>query len=93
VYEPFSVPLGISYLEIFGGDADGPLLLAVFPLPEPESLVDDRAQHVCVTLEGGQRVALEIALDAGTGGEERAYVIQLEYAESATVETQGDHTP
>ena len=66
---PFRVSLSTLYLEIFGDDEDGALLLAVFPLPEPESVGDDRAQHLWVRLEGGQTVAIEIALGDGTGGE------------------------
>jgi hypothetical protein len=77
---PCHVPLGASYVEIFGDDADGELLLAVFPLPEPASVEDAQAQHLGVTLEGGQTVALEIALADKTGGEGRDYVIQLAYS-------------
>jgi hypothetical protein len=62
-------------------------LLAVFPLPESEEVEDNGANHPSVTLEGGQTVALAVALGEGTGGEGRAYVIQLAYAESAAVET------
>ena len=80
--EPFRVPLSASYLEIFGDDADGALLLAVFPLPEPEVLEDEGAQHLSVKLEGGQTVVLEMTLGEGSGGEVRAYVIQLAYAKS-----------
>jgi hypothetical protein len=76
---PFSVPLSAAYLEIFGEDADGALLLAVFPLPEPELLEDDRVQHLWVTLEGGQAVAIEIALGEGPYGEVREYIIQSAY--------------
>jgi hypothetical protein len=80
VCAPFRVPLRASYLEIFGDDEDGALLVAVFPLPEPASVEDARAQHLCVTLEGGQTVAIEIALGDGTGGAGGAYVIQLAYS-------------
>lgn len=85
VCEPVRVPLSASYLEIFGDDAEGALLLAMFPLPEPEELEDYGAQHLSVTLEGGQTVAVAIALGEGAGGEKRAYVIQLAYAESMAV--------
>src|SRR5918996_434639 len=82
VYEPFSVPLSASYIEIYGDDAEGELLLAVFPLPEPALVEDDRAQHMWVTLEGGQTVAIEIALGHGPCGEVSEYCIQIAYAES-----------
>ena len=80
VCRPFRVPLGASYVEIFGADADGELLLAVFPMPEPASVEDAQAQHLSVTLEGGQTVAVEITLADGTGGEERAYVVKVVYS-------------
>jgi hypothetical protein len=89
VCKPFRAPLSASYLEIFGDDAEGALLLAVFPLPEPEELEDDGVQHLSVTLEGEQTVALAMTLGDGTSGEERAYVMQITYAESTTVDTQG----
>ena len=87
LYEPFRVPLSASYMEVFGDDNDGNLLLAVFPLPEPEVVEDDRAQHMCVMIEGGQTVAIEIALGYGTGGEVYEYVIRMAYSESAEVNT------
>ena len=79
IYGPFRVPLNASYVEIFGNDDDGELLLAVFPLPEPAWVADDRVRHLCVTLEGGQTVAIEIALGDETCGEVCEYVIQLAY--------------
>jgi hypothetical protein len=53
-------------------DAEGTLLLAVVPLPALEEVEDDGAQHLSVTLEGGQTVALAMMLGKRTGGEERA---------------------
>jgi hypothetical protein len=82
VYEPFSVPLSATYLEIIGEDIDGPLLLAVFPLPEPAWVEADGAQHLVTTLEGGQTVTLDIALRDGICGEARAYVVEVAYSES-----------
>ena len=93
VYEPFRVPLSASYIEIFGDDDDGDLLLAVFPLPEPEVVEDDQAQHLYVTLEGGQTVAIEISLGDGTGEKVRAYVIQISYSESTAVKTRRAENP
>jgi hypothetical protein len=85
VYGPFSVPLSATCLEIIGEDLDGPLLLAVFPLPEPAWVEDDGPQHLVTTLEGGQTVTIEITLGDATLGEAQAYVIQIAYAESAAV--------
>jgi hypothetical protein len=86
---PFRVPLSASFLDICGGDSEGALLLAVFPLPEPDRVAGEGAEHLSVTLEGGQTVALDIALAEGTGGEAQAYVIQLAYTEPAAMETVG----
>ena len=85
VGEPFRVPLRASYVEVVGDDAEGALLLAVVPLPDPEEMEDDGVEHLAVTLEGGQTVTVAIALDYGSGGKARAYVIQITYAESASV--------
>jgi hypothetical protein len=88
-YDLFRVPLSASYIEIFGDDDKGALLLAVFPLPEPALVEDDQPQHLAVTLEGGQTVAIEIALSDGTRRRRPGYVIRLSYAESAEVQTLG----
>jgi hypothetical protein len=84
VGEPFRVPLRASYLEVFGDDTEGALLLAVVPLPGPEEIGDDGVEHLALTLEGGQTVTVAIALDYRNGSKARAYVIQITYAESAS---------
>ena len=81
VCEPFRVPVHVSSLEIVGDDAEGALLLAVFPLPTPEAVAADGALHLSVTLEGGQKIALVVALDEGLDGEARAYILQLTYTD------------
>jgi hypothetical protein len=88
-YGTFSVPLRASYLEVFGDDDDGDLLLAVLPLPEPVVFESERTLHLFVTLEGGQTVAMEIALGDQTGGEVSEYCVQIAYVESAEVDTRG----
>lgn len=93
LHEPFRVPLSASYIEIFGDDDDGELLLAVFPLPEPESGEDGRVQHMFVTLEGGQTVAIEMALGDRTYGEVCEYYIQIAYSEFVEVGTRGTANP
>jgi hypothetical protein len=65
---PFRVPLTAAVLEVFGADAEGALLLAVCPLRDPEVVADEGVQHLSVTLEGGQTVALTIALGDGPRG-------------------------
>jgi hypothetical protein len=87
--DPFHVPLSVPSLNIVGEDAEGPLLLAVVPLPSPEEVAPDGAQHLSVTLEGGQTVALTIALGTTASGRRRAYVIQLTYTDPPTAETLG----
>jgi hypothetical protein len=76
---PFHVPLTAAVLEVFGEDAEGALLLAVCPLPDPEVVAAEGVQHLAVTLEGGQTVALTIAPGDGHAGEAAAYVIHLGY--------------
>jgi hypothetical protein len=93
VYGPFEAPLSASYLDVFGDDAEGALLLAVFPLPAPGVVADERAQHLCVSLEGGQTVTLDVALGDRRYGEVRGYVMHLTYAESAAVDTRGSGLP
>jgi hypothetical protein len=86
VCQSFRVPLSTSYLEVFGDYSERALLLGVFLLPEPAVGEDDQALHLAVTLEGGQTVALAIALGEGacSGGSE--YVIRISYAEAAGLE-------
>jgi hypothetical protein len=83
VCEPCRVPLSASYLEIAGDDTEGALLLAVVPLPDPEEVGAEGTQHLSVTLEGGQTVALTLALDQGSDGQMPVYVIQLTYLAAA----------
>jgi hypothetical protein len=81
VCEPFRVPISTSYIEVFGDDDDGALLLAVFPLLEPETMADEQAPHMAVTLEGGQTLEIDIALAESTVGEVSEYVIQISYGQ------------
>jgi hypothetical protein len=53
--EPFHVPLSASYLEVFGDDEGGAILVAVFPLPAPEGVDGEGIQYMSVTLGGGRR--------------------------------------
>jgi hypothetical protein len=85
----FHVPLSVSSLNIVGKDADGVLLLAVVPLPSPEEVASDGAQHLTVTLEGGQTVALTIERGRMASGRRRAYVIQLTYTDPPAAEISG----
>lgn len=82
VCQSFRVPLSASYVEIFGDDSEGDLLLGVFLLPEPALVEHDQPQHLSVTLEGGQTVAMEIRVGDGPCRGVSEYVIQISYAEA-----------
>jgi hypothetical protein len=79
----------VSSLDIVGEDADGTLPLAVVPLPAPKDVAPDGTQHLTVTLEGGQTLALSIAWGPTTRGRRRTYVIQLTYTDLPVAETPG----
>lgn len=80
------MPLSTSYLEVFGDDCEGALLLGVFHLPEPAVMEDNQPQRLSVTLEGGQTVAMEIALGDGPSREMSEYVIRIVYTDAAGLE-------
>ncbi len=80
--EPFKVPLNASYIEIVGHDDEGDLLLAVFPLPELESVQDDRVQ-LFVRHDGGQTLELVISSVRGETGEAIEGLVQLIYRENS----------
>jgi hypothetical protein len=90
---PFSLPLSASHVEVFGDDNQGALLLAVFPLSEPVGVEDGRAQHLWVTLEGGQTIEIEISSNDAECGKLSAYVIQIAYSEAAQMDARGAITP
>jgi hypothetical protein len=85
LYGTFSIPLSAAYLEVFGDDDEGTLLLAVLPLPEPEVVEREGAQHLFVTLEGGQTLAFEIALRHGRAAQAREFCIRIAYSEPPAV--------
>jgi hypothetical protein len=85
VCQSFRVPLSASCVEIFGDDSEGDLLLGVFLLPESALVEDDRPQHLWVALEGGQTVAMRIALGDGLSRGVSEYLIQISYTEAASV--------
>jgi hypothetical protein len=86
---PFHVPLTVAVLEVFGEDAAGLLLLAVVPLPSPEDVAPEGAEHLAVPLEGGQTVALTIERGRTPRSRRPAYVIQLTYTSPPAAETPG----
>jgi hypothetical protein len=45
--------------------------------PQDPATVDEGAQHLSVTMDGGQTVAVTLALEDGTDEEGGAYVIHL----------------
>jgi hypothetical protein len=82
ICQSFRVPLSASYVEIFGDDSEGDLLLGVFLLPEPARGEDEQPQHLSVTLEGGQTVAMEIRVGDGPCRGVSEYVMQISYVEA-----------
>ena len=86
VYKSFRVPLGAVYMEIWGDDREGDLLLGVFLLPEPALDKDEQPQHLSVTLEGGQQLTLELMLGDEPGRGTSEYVVQLSYVAAAEVQ-------
>jgi protocatechuate 3,4-dioxygenase beta subunit len=54
----------------------------VFLLPEPTLVEHDQPQHLSVTLEGGQTVAMEIRVGDGPCRGVSEYVIQIASAEA-----------
>jgi hypothetical protein len=75
VYSDGKVHVQLSLME-------GALLLGVFHLPEPAMVEEDHPLRLFVTLEGGQTLAVEIALGYGSSGELSEYVIRIVYAEA-----------
>jgi hypothetical protein len=55
----------------------------VFLLPVPARGEDDQPQHLSVTLEGGQTVAMEIRVGDGPCRGVPEYVMQISYAEAS----------
>jgi hypothetical protein len=86
--EPFTIPGGTRYLEIFGEDDEGALLLAVFPLPERESTADNGGELVVVH-EGGQTMALNILPRRGGNGKATEFRMQIVYSESRQTPVSG----
>lgn len=59
----FPVPLSATYIEVYGQDQDGELLLAVFPLSALETGEGEPPRVLEVTHEGGQTVELTVTSD------------------------------
>jgi len=74
---PFRVPLITSPLEIVGADAEGPLLLAVLPLPELDAVTAEGTCQRSVTFVHGQILTIDLTVDEGTTGKDGAYILQL----------------
>jgi tetratricopeptide (TPR) repeat protein len=76
--EPFFIHRAASCIEIFGEDDEGELLLAVFPLANPES-GEGATERASVTLEGGQTLKLSTSPAAGHVSVSRGSLARLEY--------------
>ena len=74
----WNVPLiGVLRPGIVGADAEGPLPLAVLPLPEPEAVAAEGTCQRAVTFAHGQILTIDLTVDGGTKGDDGAYLIQL----------------
>lgn len=81
-YAPCTIPLAASYVEIYGRDNAGALLLAVFPLPEPDSVTDNHERHLVVRHEGGPTIELAIQPVPADTGEIREFLLGITYEEA-----------
>ncbi|HEY5869423.1 MAG TPA: hypothetical protein VI542_28325 [Candidatus Tectomicrobia bacterium] len=74
-----TVPAYSSYLQVYGHDAEGPLLLAVFPLPEEDQALVGGKQSLVVTPAVGQTITLTIQSFRTAMGDLEQYRLQLTY--------------
>lgn len=81
--QTFNVPSDASYVEVFGHGDEEDLCLGVFPLSNPESAEDERAQHLSVTLGSGQKVEIEVSFSADGNGEVPESHVRITYSESS----------
>lgn len=79
---PCTIPLAASYVEIYGRDDDGELLLAVLPLPELDSVTDNHERHLVVRHEGGPTIDLAIQPVPADTGEIREFLLRITYEEA-----------
>ena len=85
VCPPFYVSEHARYLDVYGQDQAGELLIAVFPLATPTSAEETRAV-LSVTHAGGQTVTLTIVSDvAETAGSAAGWRVQVTYAVTASL--------
>lgn len=73
----FAVPADASYVEVVGHDADGPLLLAVFPVPARPAAAGTE-QHLVLRVEGGQTI--EMVVRPGHAGQDEGPVYRMQIA-------------
>jgi hypothetical protein len=74
-----TVPAHVSYVQVYGHDAEGPLLLAVFPLPEEDQALVGGKQSLVVTPAVGQTITLTIQPLRTATGDLEQYRLQLTY--------------
>lgn len=72
-----------TYIEVFGRDEHGDLLLAVFPIPELRTLRGPREFYV--TPDGEQRISLRVSHIQGDDSETPRGLAELTYAETRPV--------
>jgi len=79
--EPFVVPNTASCIEVFGEDAEGELLLAVFPLTYLETSDGVLDQKLSITHDRGQTIELTLSPVAGQTRESLETLVRPEYLE------------
>ena len=72
-----------TYIEVFGRDEHGDLLLAVFPIPELRTLRGPREFYV--TQDGEQRISLRVSQIQGDDSETPRGLAELTYAETQPI--------
>jgi hypothetical protein len=77
------VSLEASYVEVFGQDDEGELLLAVFRLPAVEPAEANWERQLFVRHPGGQTVTLMIRPVSAETGEVTEYSLQIAYEEAS----------
>lgn len=72
--QTFCVPDLVSYVEVFGQDADGPLLLAAFLVQEPDDYEDGDELSWVIEHAGGLRCTLTVRVEAGEAGADLSHM-------------------
>ncbi len=75
----FRVPANAFWVEVFGEDKEGEILLAAFPLPQLESANSVQVQRMLITHEGGSTIELSVSPIIEQADECTEALIQISY--------------